>query len=87
MQQKKQLIRKRLVQILLANGILLNTQSAFAEDAVHYEIDKAPAKLTQPEVTAEDAVQAEKIKARLAEIAAEANADCVFSKIDRKSVV
>ena len=74
MQQKKQLIRKRLVQILLANGILLNTQSAFAEDAVHYEIDKAPAKLTQPEVTAEDAVQAEKIKARLAEIAAEAKA-------------
>ena len=74
MQQKKQLIRKRLVQILLANGILLSTQSAFAEDAVHYEIDKAPAKLTQPEVTAEDAVQAEKIKARLAEIAAEAKA-------------
>ena len=74
MQQKKQLIRKRLVQILLANVILLNTQSAFAEDAVHYEIDKAPAKLTQPEVTAEDAVQAEKIKARLAEIAAEAKA-------------
>lgn len=81
MQHKKQLIKKRLVQTLLANGILLATQSAFAEDAVHYETDKAPAKLTQPQVKAEDAEQTEKIKARLAEIEAEAKAAVVAANI------
>lgn len=71
MQPKTQLIRKRLVQALFANGILLSSTAVFAYDAVHPELDKAPAPLNQPEVPTEDAEQAEKINARLAEIAAE----------------
>jgi hypothetical protein len=71
MQQNPKLIKKRLVQTLIASGILLSSNAVRAYDAVHPEIDKAPAPLTQPEVANEDAEQAEKIKARLTEIAAE----------------
>lgn len=71
MQQNPKLIKKRLVKTLIASGILLSSNAVRAYDAVHPEIDKAPAPLTQPEVASEDAEQAEKIKARLAEIAAE----------------
>jgi hypothetical protein len=71
MQQNPKLIKKRLVQTLIASGILLSSNAVRAYDAVHPEIDKAPAPLTQPKVSTEDAEQAEKIKARLAEIAAE----------------
>jgi hypothetical protein len=71
MQQNPKLIKKRLVQTLIASGILLSSNAVRAYDAVHPEIDKAPAPLTQPKVSTEDAQQAEKIRARLAEIAAE----------------
>jgi hypothetical protein len=71
MQQNPKLIKKRLVQTLIASGILLSSHAVRAYDAVKPEIDKAPAPLTQPEVASEDTEQAEKIKARLVEIAAE----------------
>jgi hypothetical protein len=71
MQQNPKLIKKRLVKTLITSGILLSSNAVRAYDAVHPEIDKAPAPLTQPKVSTEDAEQAEKIKARLAEIAAE----------------
>jgi hypothetical protein len=69
---KKKLGKKRLVQAILTSGVLLTNNSAFAYDAVQPVLDKtAPAELTQPAVATEDAEQAEKIKARLAEIDAE----------------
>lgn len=82
MQLKTKLIKKRLVQTLIANGVLLTSSTVLAYDAVHPELDKTPpVELTQPQVTAEDAEQAEKIKARLAEIEAEAKAAAVAANI------
>lgn len=82
MQLKTKLIKKKLVQTLITNGVLLANSTVFAYDAAHPELDKTPpVELTQPQVTAEDAEQAEKIKARLAEIEEEAKAAAVAANI------
>ncbi len=72
MKKPTHFVRKKIVQALLTSGTLLTSVSVFAIE----ETSNAAAKTELPQATAatEDAEQAEKIKARLAEIDAEAKA-------------
>lgn len=88
MHSKYKLKQRTLVRSLVASTVLLASQQAYAYDAVHPELDKAPLPLIQPKVTSEDEDQATKIKARLAEIEAENKAAKLATSgyyVERKS--
>ena len=69
MKKSKHFVTKKILQALLTSGALISSTSVFAYDDVANPLTKT--ELAQPSVTVEDIEQTEKIKARLAEIAAE----------------
>ena len=79
MQKPTHLITKKIVQALLISGVILISNSSFAYDIAPNSATTSEAELVQPTiitpaVNIEDTLQAEKIKARLAEVDAEIKA-------------
>lgn len=79
MQKPTHLITKKIVQALLISGVILISNSSFAYDEAPNSAAKSEAELVQPAMITpamniEDTQQAEKIKARLAEVEAEIKA-------------
>ncbi len=73
MQKPTHFVRKKIIQALFTSGALLSSASVFALEETPAAANPE-AQLTQPAASAEEIEQAEKIKARLAEIDAEAKA-------------
>ena len=71
MQTSTPFVTTKIVKALLASGALLANASALAYDETPASAAKTEQVLTQPAVSAEELEQAEKIKARLAEIESE----------------
>lgn len=97
--KSRKVLAKKIIPSLIASGALFGgiivastafayDENVLAYDAVHPDVGKAPATLTQPKITTEDEAQAAKIQARLAEIAAEERAAKLASSgyyVERRS--
>ena len=83
MQKPTHLITKKITQALLISGVILISNSSFAYDEAPNSAAKSETELVQPVMNSEDTQQAEKIKARVAEVNAEIQATAKAANIEK----
>ena len=83
MQKPTHLITKKITQALLISGVILISNSSFAYDEAQNSAAKSETEMVQPVINREDTQQAEKIKARVAEVNAEIQASATAANIEK----
>ena len=83
MQKPTHLITQKITQALLISGVILISNKSFAYYEAPNSAAKSEAELVQPAINSEDTQQAEKIKARVAEVNAEIQATAKAANIEK----